>query len=362
MLETEFHFCLWHHLPWLKSAHRINLYRQYDQPVAAYSASAGQLKALGFGPKLIKQWQLFANDPLAHADVQDILAHRHLLHDITFLTIADSRYPELLAQIDKPPEALYVKGDASLLNAPTIAIVGSRRASKAGEQHAYSFAKDLANAGFIVVSGGALGIDAAAHLGAVQTGKTVAVMATGIDLCYPAQHHDLYDKVANNGAVITEFKPQTAPKAGHFPKRNRIIAGMSVATLVVEAALRSGSLITARLANEYNREVFAIPGAINDPRSKGCNALIKQGAKLTEDLADIVEEFPRAVPPQAVQSETMAPDEASILACIDFAYTPLELIADRSDRAVFELLPILIELETAGYINPEDGGYSRVPA
>lgn len=361
MQEIEAHFALWQYLPWLKSPQRRALYQAFETPVQAYVASKTQLAALGLSLSVQNQWLAFARAPLADHANQATFEQLCALEHTAFIPIGHSLYPTEFYDIDTPPEALYVWGDTAVLEAPGIAIVGSRRASAAGLRHAEQFASELAAAGFVVISGGALGVDAAAHTGALPVGKTIAFVGTGIDVVYPAKHRALYQQIAQHGAVISEFRLGAPPRAGHFPKRNRLIAALAQGTLVVEAALKSGSLITARLATECNREVFAIPGSIDDPRAKGCNALIKQGAKLTENLMDIVEEFPRQHAQQSAQNVPETTDEEQgLLAAIDFAYTPLELIAQRSQLAVHELLPQLLALEMAQLVANEGGGYRRL--
>jgi DNA processing protein len=212
--------------------------------------------------------------------------HNHIV------TLADAEYPQVLLTGIDPPVLLYVKGRRELLNRPAFAIVGSRSATKQGETNAQAFAAALSRAGLTIVSGLALGIDAAAHRGALEgSAATIAVIGTGIDRIYPAGNADLARQIAEQGAIVSEFALGTPPLSPNFPRRNRIIAGLGRGCLVVEAAERSGSLITARLAAESGNEVFAIPGSIHSPHSKGCHKLIKQGAKLVDNAADILEEL-----------------------------------------------------------------------
>ena len=208
------------------------------------------------------------------------------------ITFNEANYPYQLKEIADPPPILFVRGNPDLLAAPQIAIVGSRNPSASGEETAFNFAKTLSQHGFTITSGLALGIDAASHRGALSAkGYTIAVAGTGLDRVYPARHKDLATEIVNTGAIISEFPPGTTAKANHFPRRNRIISGLCQGLLVVEAAKQSGSLITARMALEQNREVFAIPGSIHNPLARGCNALIRQGAKLVETTQDILEEL-----------------------------------------------------------------------
>ncbi len=208
------------------------------------------------------------------------------------VTLADETYPKQLLEISNPPAILFAIGNLHWLNHPSIAIVGSRSATPQGEKNAEEFAESLCNQGLCVVSGMALGIDGAAHRGALKAnGATIAVVGTGLDIVYPARHRDLAHQIAQRGLIISEFPLGTSSKAQNFPRRNRIISGLSLGCLVVEANIDSGSLISARLATEQGREVFAIPGSIHSPVAKGCHLLIKQGAKLVENTQDILEEI-----------------------------------------------------------------------
>mgnify|MGYP000591464416 CR=1 FL=1 len=208
------------------------------------------------------------------------------------ITLHDQHYPELLKQLPDPPSLLFAQGDVSLLSQWQIAIVGSRNPSASGRDTAYEFSRYLAQSGLTMTSGLAMGIDAAAHQGALAAqGKTIAVIGTGLDSVYPAKHRDLTHDIAQSGLLISEFALGTPPRAENFPRRNRIISGLSLGTVVVEAAVRSGSLITARMALEQGREVFAIPGSIHNPLARGCHQLIREGAKLVETAHDILEDL-----------------------------------------------------------------------
>lgn len=210
----------------------------------------------------------------------------------TFLVLTDPDYPRALKETPHPPALLYLLGQRETLQRPAIAIVGSRKCTPQGDRDAEHFAQQLAQAGFCVVSGMALGIDAAAHRGAVQTTHgTMAVIGTGIDRVYPARHRDLAHQIAETGLIISEYPLGTAPQPQNFPRRNRIIAGLTAGCLVVEADIHSGSLITARLAGDYGRDVLAVPGSIHNPLSKGCHKLLKEGARLVESVDDIFDEL-----------------------------------------------------------------------
>ncbi len=209
------------------------------------------------------------------------------------LTLIQPEYPALLRLLDDPPPLLYLRGQGNLLYQPQLAMVGSRSPSAQGVETARQFARSLGEGGFTITSGLAAGIDGAAHQGAVDTlGSTIAVMGSGIDIVYPARHRQLADRIAEKGLLLSELPPTMPPMAQHFPRRNRIISGLSLGTIVVEASMRSGSLITARTALEQHREVFAIPGSIHNPQARGCHHLIKQGAKLVESTDDIFVELP----------------------------------------------------------------------
>ena len=275
------------------------------------------------------------------------------------VTLADAEYPRTLLQTPDPPPLIYAKGRLDLLNRPCIAIVGSRNATAQGNTTAESFATALANAGLAIVSGMALGIDAAAHRGGLLgTASTIAVVGTGLDKVYPARNRDLAHAIAQKGLIISEFALGTPPLAANFPRRNRIIAGMSRGTLVVEAALSSGSLITARLANEMGKDVFAIPGSIHSTLSKGCHGLIKQGAKLVDDAADILDELRMAHHAGSSHKSPVAGAEPDhpLLAHLGFDPCDADTLAGRAGLPVHEISAALTELELAGAVAPLPGG------
>ena len=282
------------------------------------------------------------------------------------VTLDDMHYPKALLEINDPPPFLYAKGNLALLNQPSIAIVGSRSASVQGEKNAEAFAQGLCENGLCVVSGMALGIDGAAHRGALKAnGATVAVVGTGLDIVYPAKHRDLaHQIIEKNGLIISEFALGTPSKPQNFPKRNRIISGLSLGCLVVEANLQSGSQITARLAGEQGREVFAIPGSIHSPMSKGCHQLIKQGAKLVDDLRDIIDEIGIENITRQNAENSSAPEasaEHKLLDLMGFEPTSLEALVHLSDLTVSELSSILMMLELEGKIASLNGGlYQKI--
>lgn len=286
----------------------------------------------------------------------------------TIVTLRDQRYPTLLSKITDPPPVLFIKGNAGLLSKPQIAIVGSRNPTDSGFRTAVEFASALSHSDFVVTSGMALGIDAASHQGALRyNGQTIAIMGTGLDRVYPASHQNLAHEIAAKGALVSEFPLGTPPKPGHFPRRNRIISGLSMGLLVVEAAIQSGSLITARLALEQNREVFAIPGSIHNPLARGCNALIKEGAKLVETCDDILQELGHFI--GMFKSEEnltdtkpkLEPIQEKLLKCIDFAPTSIDTLVDKMSVNVETISSLLLILELQGYISSVAGGcYIRI--
>ncbi len=280
------------------------------------------------------------------------------------ITRADTAYPQKLLELPDPPTLLYVTGRLDLLERHAIGIVGARNATAQGMQNAEAFAKALAGMGETIVSGLALGIDTAAHAGALEStahdeGSTIAVIGTGADIVYPARNRALAHRIAENGAIVSEFPLGTPAAPFHFPRRNRVIAGLSRGVLVVEAAARSGSLITARMAAEQGREVFAIPGSIHSPLSKGCHALIRQGAKLVESAQDILEELaPQHTPPRLSEPLTpLAPqqDDDPLLAALGYDPVALDALCSRMAQPAGELLARLFMLELAGQVERRPG-------
>jgi len=341
---------------------------------------------------------------------------RHPDHHL--LCLADPAYPRRLLEVGDPPLLLYVHGDPSLLSRPSLAVVGARNASLDGRENAHAFAQHLAAQGWCIVSGMAAGIDAAAHEGALVAGRpsgggTVAVLGTGIDLVYPSHHQALAGRIAQAGALVSEFALGTPALPHHFPRRNRVVAGLVRGVLVVEAASRSGSLITARLAGEYGREVFAIPGSIHSPLARGCHALIRQGAKLVEcaqDITDELSDVPRqdADPPEALRppvrkagnlgragdsntgedtasaslfgglpdaapkaapaasaaeaAGSCGPSAAALLACLGHEPVHREVLLRRSGLCSADLDTALLRLELAGLVARRESGYfQRLP-
>ena len=273
------------------------------------------------------------------------------------VTFADTEYPQALLQTPDPPPLLYVKGRCTLLNQPAIAIVGSRNATAQGKLTAESFGTALSNAGLCVVSGLALGIDAAAHRGGLAgLSSTIAIVGTGLDKVYPARNRELAHVIADKGAIISELALGTPPLAANFPRRNRLISGITRGCVVIEAALSSGSLITARIANELGKDVFAIPGSIHSTLSKGCHVLIKQGAKLVDDAADILGELRLPAPAGGAVAKANATTVHPLLTHMAFDPCDIDTLAGRAGLPVHEISAALIQLELQGAVAGLPGG------
>jgi len=283
------------------------------------------------------------------------------------ITIRDAGYPAQLKEIPDPPPVLFVRGNSDILSLPQIAMVGSRNPSSIGKETAFNFAKTLSRSGFAITSGLALGIDAASHQGALSVGGyTIAVAGTGLDRVYPAIHKDLAIEISHTGALVSEFPLGTTAKANHFPRRNRIISGLCRGLLVIEAAKESGSLITARMALEQNREVFAIPGSIHNPLARGCNALIREGAKLIETTQDILEElnYYNQVDTNkslAAMQSTLDLEQQTLLNLVMFAPTSIDNLVENAGLPVEIISSMLLILELQGYLEATPGGcYTRI--
>ena len=338
----------------------------FSGPAAILAAGSGELVNLGLPQETI--------DAFRHPD------RRAIERDLAWaqqpgnciISCHDPAWPVLLSQLPDAPPLLYVHGNASLLGEPQLAMVGSRNPTPSGQQTAREFARHLAATGLIITSGLALGIDAASHQGALDAkAPTIAVMGTGLDRVYPARNRDLARAIAVHGALVSEFPIGTPPLAENFPRRNRIISGLSIGTLVVEAALRSGSLISARHAAEQGREVFAIPGSIHNTLARGCHALIRQGAKLVETAQDIIDELPplaSACQP-ATTTATSAPGEPrqlpeeylQLLEIIGFDKTSIDRLVAGSGLTPAEVSSMLLQLEMDGYVVSSPGGvYNRL--
>ena len=347
------------------------LLRRYGTPVAALDALPALAQAGGRSAPLA-----VPSPEAAEREIERV----HRLHG-RLLYLGEPDYPPLLALLDDAPPVLTVLGDLAALAGPAVALVGSRNASANGRRMAERLAEDLA-ASLVVVSGLARGVDGAAHAGALRAGRTVACVAGGIDVPYPPEHAVLQARIAESGAVVSEAPPGTAPQARHFPRRNRVIAGLSLGVVVVEAALRSGSLITARLAQDAGRELFAVPGSPLDPRNRGSNGLIRQGAHLVERVEDVLENLPdhpareglgrlplfvHGPPPEASASpEALQPPPPPAAAEVALARAQVVDLLGPAPTAVDDLIrccqlsasavmSVLLELEIAGRVETLPG-------
>lgn len=334
-------------------------------PRAVFEAGLATLARLGVNDRARKYLQS-PDWSLVERDIEwTAQAGNHLL------TLHSPEYPTLLRQIVDPPPVLFVRGDPAALRGPQLAMVGSRNPSPMGRQTAYTFAKGFAQAGLVITSGLALGIDAASHAGAIAgQGITIAVAGNGLDRIYPKRHQALAQQIEHHGALVSEFPPGTPPLASHFPRRNRIISGMSMGVMVLEAAQRSGSLITARLAVEQGRDVFAVPGSIHNPMSRGCHGLIREGAKLVESCQDVLEELVPEVgrfqypsdedDAQSRSARVLAPAHRQLLDDLGFEPTSVDTLVERTGLTADAVSSMLLELELQGFVSAASGGlYSR---
>lgn len=350
-----------HRAPGIGTRTLHRLLDRFGSPGHILDAGPGQWRALGLRQDSIN-W--LTNPDRARLE-EDLRWLEQPDNHLVCLQSPD--YPPLLTQIADPPPLLFVCGNPELLHLPQLAIVGSRNPTPGGDQNAKLFARFLARHGLAITSGLAAGIDASAHRGALEAeGRTLAVMGTGADRIYPAQHRDLAHAIVNQGGcLLSEFPLGTAPVAGNFPRRNRIISGLSLGVLVVEAALRSGSLISAQQALEQGREVFAIPGSIHNSLARGCHSLIKNGAKLVETAQDIIEELAPLlgsiapiVSPQADNQapESLAPEDAKLLEAMGFEPMGIDELALHTGRSAQQLSSQLLLLELAGHVSSSAGG------
>ncbi|PWI31827.1 DNA-protecting protein DprA [Vibrio albus] len=336
-----------------------------DSPVNIVTASYERLTALGLKPAQI---DYLKKDAERQVELCLSWQQQSSLHHI--ITPLSSAYPPLLKEISAYPAALFVKGALPLLSEPQIAIVGSRNASREGLETARAFSADLARKGLTITSGLALGVDGHAHDGALKAeGDTIAVLGSGLENLYPRRHKKLAERIVEQGALVSEFRPDAPPMAEHFPRRNRIISGLSSGVLVIEAAERSGSLITARYACEQGREVFALPGSINNPKSRGGNQLIREGATLIQSSDDILQEVSHLVNwsvstqselfEQEVEKEQLPFPE--LLANVgEKEAVPVDILAQRTNIPVHEIMMQLLELELQGHVTAVQGGYIRM--
>lgn len=321
-----------------------------------FSASSADLTEVGLPTTVIQAIHNFDFKTI-EAELAWMTEPQHHL-----LIYGTPQYPALLAEIADPPPILYAQGDLNCLTQPTLGVVGTRNPSATGSETAWRFAHELVEVGLTIVSGLALGIDAQAHRGCLSAGgRTIAVMGTGINTIYPSRHQALAAEIAATGLLLTEFPFHSPPLAHHFPQRNRILSGLSSALLVVEAALRSGSLITARYAMEQNRDVFAIPGSIYHTQSRGCHRLLQQGAGLVTTPQELLEEM-HLYDQSGIKNISIFPeicDNSNFLRYIDFALTTIDQIVEYSGLSVDDVLRNVIELELQGLIEVVPGGYMR---
>ena len=334
----------------------LALIEQLGGAQAVMRASSKTLQKIS-GTQTIDRQRLGIFDKQAvRRDINWLAASAHH-HVVPFF---DTRYPQLLRELPDPPLLLYASGDPHLLRSPQLAIVGSRNPTPTGRELAFRFSASLTRSGFTITSGMALGIDAAAHQGALSaSGSTIAVMATGLDRIYPARHRRLAQQIAEHGVLISEFPVGTTPRKQAFPQRNRIISGLCFGTLVVEAASKSGSLITARLAGEQGREVYAVPGSVLSPQSRGCHALLRDGAILVESEADILVElgnFELPVSPLEQTARQARQDEV-LIQYMGYDPVTIDTLVSRSGLTVDKVCSMLSHLEVQGVVKTIVGGY-----
>ena len=345
-----------------------SLCQHFDAPADVLRAKSGELTKAGLSAKVIQSLRDFDRG-LIEKDLKWLSDPRH-----NVVSLFDRNYPERLRTLTDAPPVLFIKGDQSLLNDPQIAIVGSRNPTPGGKKIAYDFAKGLAKAGILVTSGLAKGIDSCAHRGALDAkAPTVSVTATGPDIIYPARNKELAQTIADTGVLVSEFPCGTPPTPANFPQRNRVISGLSLGVVVVEASNRSGSLITARFANEQGREVFAVPGSIYNPLSKGCHHLIRNGATLAENVIDILAEIKSCFDLEDLPSDTEDEgheiaagksklDSSHLKLLEQMGYDPIttDVLAERTGAPVEEVASMLLLLELENYVSNSGGLYCRI--
>ena len=362
------------HTPGLGTATAHKLLDKFGSPENILNAQASKLNHFGLNKKIISALL----QPDIKALQKDIEWARNETTDGKhhIITFSDKRYPQQLKNISDAPLVLYVRGDPDYLQQPQLAIVGSRTPTALGKKTASDFAEHLSGSGITITSGLAKGIDAASHEGALKgIAGTVALVAHGLDIVYPAIHRKLAEDICHKGAVVSEVPIGTTPQKGLFPRRNRIISGLSLGTLVVEAALKSGSLITAKLALEQSREVFAIPGSIHNPLARGCHQLIRNGAKLVETSKDILEELSpylsehglpaqQDLPHQPDNSDKniqkLDPDHQKLLKCLQYEPMAIDELVSLSGFSAAEVASMLLIMELEGGVVSEGGLYTRL--
>lgn len=344
--------------------YRLNERLNNLDPFELFNCTGQQLSELGFNHEQISMLQ---NPP--EGKLSEAKSWVFAQENRSVISYFDDQYPALLKEISSPPMLLFCEGRHELLHVPQISMVGSRVATISGKETAKRLAGELVELNFCITSGLAAGIDSYAHRGALdRKGQTIAVMGCGLNTIYPKSNITLANEIRNQGLLISEFWPNVAPSAPNFPRRNRIVSGLSLGVVVIEAAEKSGSLITARLAAQQNREVFAVPGSINNPKVAGCHKLISQGAKLITNVADILEEFPQysiinkevstkhLSVPNALNSAELDP----VLNSIGYETTPVDIIVQRTQLSIEQVLEQLLNLELAGLIVSSPGGFIRL--
>lgn len=382
MQDPRFYSLVLHRLPHVGAVTYNRLVSLFGSPEAALNQPDKQLESL-LELETLSVIQDFQSNPQMSPIGQKALVDLEWIDaqpNVHLLSVADTSYPELLQTIPNLPPLLFVRGDIHLLSLPQIAIVGSRNPSSGGGENAYRFAEFLAANGFAITSGLALGVDAAAHQGALAAqGKTIAVMGTGLDMVYPSRHRALAQQILEmGGALVSELPLGSGSKAANFPQRNRIISGLSCGVLVVEAAIQSGSLITAKAAMQQNREVFAIPGSIHNPLARGCHQLIRQGATLVETGQDIVDQLQgmlgfqreklRKLQQKAAKKseldekelDALSPAEQQLIYAMGYDPANIDDLVERTGIAVGSVAAQLIGLELKGYVQQIGAGYQRV--
>ena len=344
------------------------LLERFETPAGVLRAGPGAWAAAGLNPEAVR----FLQNPdraLIESDLAWLRAREN-----TVLTVHDNTYPVRLKNLNDAPPLLFVKGNASLLNDPQIAIVGTRKPTPGGEKTARRLAHKLASAGILVTSGMARGIDSFAHRGALEAGApSLAVIGTGQDIIYPAKNKNLAQALVDHGVIVSEFPCGTQPLAANFPRRNRILSGLALGVLVVEAGTKSGSLISARLANEQGREVFAVPGSVYNPMSKGCHRLIREGATLVEDVGDVLAEIKShaaeaEAPASAVETAAAAaqpgngldPSHLKLLNQMGYDPVTADDLAERTGMPVEEIASTLLMLELEDLVSNNGGLYCRI--
>lgn len=354
-------------IPGLGPIKSSQLIEKFKHPSQLFSASFNDLKN-SIPDKLAHLLVNAPRDPAIHKQLQLTQAWLQASEAHSVLTPDSPLYPESLKELPDAPVVLYVIGNSHLLNEPQLGVVGSRRPTPNGRRVAQEFCEHLSRSGLVITSGMALGIDAAAHQGALGCyGGTVAVLGTGVDQIYPARHKDIYQLIASQGALVSEFPLGTKPFAGNFPRRNRILSGLSLGVLVVEAALESGSLISARLAAEQGREVFAIPGSVLNPLSRGCHKLIREGAVLVESPDDVLIELAPKLhgvmnefTPSISSRKETDPLRLKVIEVMGFDVVSADQISTLSGIPFAELSVVLTEMELDGVIESTSGGFIRL--